>query len=477
MRLSGTIGLFLIASSAIVACSGSGSAVVDPNTFSTIAQSSGGAAQNNTQAQGGNATIGGSSNAVGGIGPSQTGGANAAGGVNSNGGNQSQGGNPTTGGKAGAGGAVATGGKLGTGGVVATTGGNGSPTGGAGVSTGGVGASTGGVGVSTGGVGMLTGGSSAVSNCTDTPRSSETCAQAKQYGFCGQSWFTNCEVTCGTCGSGSAGGAGSTGGAAGSTGGAAGSTGGAAGSTGGVNGNGGDAPTGGSGAVSNTTNPQISGTDGFATRYWDCCMPSCSWKTNLPYCDADGMTKHTGTSNGVQSGCSGGNAFECYDFSPWYDSSTNMSYGFVAFNSGNCGDCYELQFSGSSNGGAAAGATAIKGRQMMVQVINIGSIGANQFDLLIPGGGVGQMTSGCPKEWGSSADLGSTNGGLFAEVGDCSKMKAKCQSVWGSVSNGSTLIAGCDWFVDWFECADNPNLVYKSVSCPSQLKSKSGIGN
>lgn len=36
--------------------------------------------------------------------------------------------------------------------------------------------------------------------CADTPRSSESCANAKSWGFCGQSWFTGyCQITCGVC--------------------------------------------------------------------------------------------------------------------------------------------------------------------------------------------------------------------------------------------------------------------------------------
>ena len=31
------------------------------------------------------------------------------------------------------------------------------------------------------------------------------------------------------------------------------------------------------------------------------------------------------------------------------------------------------------------------------------------------------------------------------------------------------LKSGCDWYVDWFEMADNPNLEYEVVACPSDL--------
>ena len=109
---------------------------------------------------------------------------------------------------------------------------------------------------------------------------------------------------------------------------------------------------------------------------------------------------------------------------------------------------------------------------MIVQVINISAIGAGQFDLLIPGGGVGAMTAGCTTQWGS-VDFGSAYGGLLAKCnGDASCMAGKCQSVFGSMP---ALLAGCNWFTGWFSCADNPKLIYKPVTCPTQITYKSGI--
>jgi hypothetical protein len=235
---------------------------------------------------------------------------------------------------------------------------------------------------------------------------------------------------------------------------------------------GGSSAAGGNTAGPGGTNPQISGTNGFATRYWDCCKPSCSWTTSVPSCQQDGTTRIS--DKNAKSGCEGGgSAFECYDFSPWYDAGTNMSYGFAAHNGVACGACFMLQFTGEGNSGPNAGAQALKGQQMIVQAINIGGIDNNQFDLLIPGGGVGAMTAGCSAQWGGSTDFGATYGGLLTECGgkaDC--MKGKCQSVFGSKP---ALLAGCNWFTGWFGSADNPKMVYKQVSCPSQITSKSGV--
>ncbi len=40
----------------------------------------------------------------------------------------------------------------------------------------------------------------------------------------------------------------------------------------------------------------------------------------------------------------------------------------------------------------------------------------------------------------------------------------------------SDLLAGCLWFVEWYEVADNPNIEYKEVACPQDIINVSGIG-
>jgi hypothetical protein len=416
-------------------------------------------------------------------------GAGGAGGVVSAGGTTAKGGAGGSGGAAGAGG---EGGEAGAGG--SNQGGSGgiSPKGGSGgaagvggtVASGGntaKGGTTGAGGIAGSGGATAKGGSggattttTTVSNCTDDPPPDQdpTCAEWNSYGMCSQSWFANyCNRTCGRC-TGSNGGAGGAGGSS--------ARGGSGGGAGGVAGSGGTTAKGGSGGGGGvvgpgSTNPQITGTNGWASRYWDCCKPSCGWTANsnppVPSCQKDGMTR---TSAEAKNGCEGGGtAYECYDFSPWYDSGTNMSYGFVAYNGVPCGTCFMIQFNGNGNSGPNDGAAKLKGQQMVVQVINIGGIQANQFDLLVPGGGVGAMTAGCTAQWGN-VDLGVTYGGLLSECGgDCACMKGKCQSIFGNMA--SAIKNGCDWFTGWYSCADNPQLVYKQVSCPSQLTSKTGI--
>src|SRR4029077_1243256 len=127
-----------------------------------------------------------------------------------------------------------------------------------------------------------------------------------------------------------------------------------------------------------------------------------------------------------------------------------------------CGRCYQLQFTGGShNGGSNAGTQSLNGKTMIVQVTNIGGIEATQFDLLIPGGGVG-ANNACSRQWGSS-DLGATYGGFLAGCNgskDC--VRNKCTTIF---ANKPDLLAGCNWFLGWFNAADNPNFVYQRIAC------------
>jgi hypothetical protein len=163
-----------------------------------------------------------------------------------------------------------------------------------------------------------------------------------------------------------------------------------------------------------------------------------------------------------------------------------LSYGYAATSSGDvCGRCYQLQFTGSShNGGNDPGSQALNGKSMIVQAINVGSdVSGGQFDILTPGGGVGTFNA-CSTQWGVSAsELGaqyggflsacqSTSGGSYAAAKSC--VAGRCASVFGS--RGLTdLQGGCSWFVDWFQAANNPSLVYKEVQCPPEITSKSGM--
>jgi hypothetical protein len=178
----------------------------------------------------------------------------------------------------------------------------------------------------------------------------------------------------------------------------------------------------------------------------------------------------------------GGEAYMCHSVQPWAVSET-LSYGFaaVSVNKGDyCGRCYQLQFTGTSHsGGDDPGCKSLTNKTMIVQAINNGGVEGNQFDLLVPGGGVGLLNA-CSKQWGTS-DLGEqyggfylacqkTQGGDYAKARECAKKK--CESVF---ANKPELLVGCEWFTDWFGAADNPNLTFKEVTCPEIITQMSGL--
>ncbi len=206
--------------------------------------------------------------------------------------------------------------------------------------------------------------------------------------------------------------------------------------------------------------PQVSGGDGFATRYWDCCQPHCS-QFDGHRCSQDG-TSRTGDSN---SACNGGGSFACYDEAPRAVDEC-LSYGHIAKANPNCGGCYRIQFTGEGEHNATdAGSRLIKGKQMIVKVTNTGSdVGGNQFDLMIPGGGVGQFNA-CSRQWGTS-DLGAQYGGFLTNCTGGHSEKKECVRRECMKIPAGPARDGCIWFVDWFEVADNPKFTSQQTDCP-----------
>jgi hypothetical protein len=309
--------------------------------------------------------------------------------------------------------------------------------------------------------------------------------------------------TSGTAGIGSGGksgaGAGTngSGGASGSgSGGASGNGSGGVAATGGSSGSGGSSATGGSGGSSGTAGsggsnymppPLEGGCTGKTTRYWDCCKPHCAWSGNAsgtsPLASCTQSDQSMGGNYDAQSACNGGDAYMCHDLAPWAEND-QVAYGFAAVrNQDNiCGRCYQVLFTGPGPSAPGdAGSQAIAGKTMFVQIINVGNdVEAGQFDLLIPGGGVGAFNA-CSSQWGvSNTELGAQYGGFLpgCKSGDLNATKScmlqKCQSVFGS--RGLTeLMSGCEWFVNWFQTADNPGIQYKEVQCPSAITNRSGM--
>ncbi|KAG8168427.1 hypothetical protein KVR01_001176 [Diaporthe batatas] len=196
---------------------------------------------------------------------------------------------------------------------------------------------------------------------------------------------------------------------------------------------------------------------GSTTRYWDCCKPSCAWPgkaaVSHPAYTCDINDKPLSNYEAV-SGCqSGGSAYTCTDQAPWAANDL-VSYGFAAtaISGGTeaswCCACYALTFTSGK----------AKGKQMIVQSVNTGGdLGANHFDLQIPGGGTG-IFDGCTAQFGST--WGAQYGGI-SDRSQCATLPAKLQ-------------AGCEWRFDWFRNADNPTHTFTQVACPAELTSISG---
>ena len=362
---------------------------------------------------------------------------------------------PQTGdGTPGSGGSNATGGLNGTGGLNATGGVNGT----GGTSSGGHGGST-----STGGT-IGTGGTN------------NTGGVGGSAGKSGTGGTNNTGGTNGTGGSNGSGGTKATGG----TNGAGGTK-----ATGGTNGTGGTNNTGGTngtgGSSANHPPPITGGMSGWASRYWDCCKPACGWKGNVsrgnPMMSCDMSDNSLGSNYDAVNACQGGGtAFMCWSGVPWTVDNT-LAYGYAAASGSNyaCGRCYQLQFTGTNNtSGDKKGTPGVNGKTMIVQVINNGGVQATQFDLLIPGGGVGALNA-CSTQWGSNVDLGTQYGGWLSECNnDSSCVQQKCQAAF---SNKPELMAGCTWFLGWFGASNNPDFTYQKIACPAAITQASGLSD
>jgi glycosyl hydrolase family 45 len=206
--------------------------------------------------------------------------------------------------------------------------------------------------------------------------------------------------------------------------------------------------------------PNVTGGEGYTTRYWDCCQTACS-QNDGHRCSQDGVQR-TGDSN---SACQGGGSFACYDESP-HAISDCLSYGYIAKANPNCGGCFRIQFTGEGEYNANdPGSKLIKGKQMIVKVSNTGSdVAGNQFDLMIPGGGVG-LFNACSRQWNSN-DLGAQYGGFLTNCTGSYSAKKECVRQQCSKIPAGAARDGCLWFVDWLQAADDPKFTSQATACP-----------
>nr|XP_023022929.1 endoglucanase-like [Leptinotarsa decemlineata] len=203
--------------------------------------------------------------------------------------------------------------------------------------------------------------------------------------------------------------------------------------------------------------------DGITTRYWDCCKPSCGW-TDLVNNTRFKTPVHTCAIDGIeiidpqqQSGCADvGAAYTCSNQQPFVVNST-LAYGFsaVSFTGGEdyhmCCSCMLLNFQGQ-----------LSGKKMLVQITNTGSpLAVNQFDIELPGGGVGIYPHGCMKQWNASeTGWGDTFGGVHSDA-ECSELPAVLQP-------------GCHFRFQFMEGVSNPPVTFQQVQCPRELVAITG---
>lgn len=227
------------------------------------------------------------------------------------------------------------------------------------------------------------------------------------------------------------------------------------------------------------------GGSGWATRYWDCCKPSCSWNENAgghltKQCDAKG--KNQNNDYGAQSVCSGGNAATCLSQIPFtIDGCTQYAFAFAAVpasNGGQCGKCFQLTFTGKGKYGDSPGIKSLANthKKLIIMVTNVGhDVEQGQFDIMIPGGGVGAFNGCSQMGWGNQ---GAQYGGLLSdcevesnyshnETKQC--LKKRCESVF---SNDEQAKEGCLFLANWMNAASNPMHTYVEVECPEVLKKK-----
>ena len=225
------------------------------------------------------------------------------------------------------------------------------------------------------------------------------------------------------------------------------------------------------------------GGTGWATRYWDCCKPHCSWPEHSggnfsKQCTNKGKSANTNWGDG--SVCSGGSQMTCTSQIPFtIDGCTEMAFAFAAVpaaNGGSCGKCFQLTFTGTGKYSNDSNIKKLKGKKLIIMATNVGGdVQQGQFDIMIPGGGVG-MFNGCSSMgWGSQ---GAQYGGLLSECETetnyaAGKYKSclteKCNK---SFANDAEAKKGCLFLADWMGAAGNPEHNYVEVECPQVLKDK-----
>ena len=262
------------------------------------------------------------------------------------------------------------------------------------------------------------------------------------------------------------------------------------------------------------------GNKGWNSRYWDACKPHCSWisdgqegktdtttqesyekgMTTARNCNIHDVEVPTFTLGhavqqywfgfeGTDNAC--GNAkekgvFTCTDMAP-IAVNDSLSYAYVAGpgSQTTCGKCFHLQYDGSFKDASANNAAkethkALKGKHIVVMTSNIGhDVENGQFDLMVPGGGVGAFDALSTQVNGANINWGAGFGGFLTECqskhGYDNKLEVyqqcvrdMCDAAFGN-AGFPNLLRGCHWFADWYMAADNPTYHWEEVECPQYL--------
>lgn len=223
---------------------------------------------------------------------------------------------------------------------------------------------------------------------------------------------------------------------------------------------------------------------GWATRYWDCCKPHCSWPEHAhgnysKQCTNKGTKESTDWGGG--SICSGGGLMTCTSQIPIIIDDS-LAYAFAAVpaaDGGSCGKCYALAFDGRGKYERKTNHIRLEGKILVVMATNIGGdVQQGQFDVMIPGGGVGLFNGCSSMGWGKQGEQyggllsecekeAGTAGNLLTKRKEC--LAKKCES---SFANDAKAKEGCMFLATWMEAAGNPTHNYKEVECPPELKAQ-----
>lgn len=232
-------------------------------------------------------------------------------------------------------------------------------------------------------------------------------------------------------------------------------------------------------------NAGVGGQPGWATRYWDCCMPHCAQPAHggtARTCSANGgktVIDNNSTKNICQEG---GQGATCTSQIPIIVSE-KLAYAFAATpgNDNTCGKCFALTFTGEGKYETKENHKKLKGKTLVVMASNIGyDVAGGQFDVMIPGGGFGAFNGCAQMGWNIPSNT-TTYGGFLSDCenesgydGDVYSKRKECltKKCNSAFANDTEAKEGCLFLATWMEAAGNPNHTYKEVECPQALKAK-----